>query len=102
MTIKGETAKQQKVEMTTKSELIKEPLQMHQTVKVDTNGQGVQNVEQYITDSGIYSQTGGRWLKIPTEMSKQITASLEQSANPEAQLEQFKTIAKDTKVTAPR
>ncbi|MNP59335.1 hypothetical protein D3C76_1543230 [compost metagenome] len=61
MTIKGETAKQQKVEMTTKSELIKEPLQMHQVVKVDS-GQGVQNVEQYITDSGIYSQTGGRWL----------------------------------------
>ncbi|WP_051051624.1 DUF6612 family protein [Paenibacillus sonchi] len=98
MTIKGETAKQQKVEMTTKSELIKEPLQMHQAVKVDS-GQGVQNVEQYITGSGIYSQTGGRWLKIPAEMSKQMTASLEQSANPEAQLEQFKTIAKDTKVT---
>ncbi|MEC0171792.1 hypothetical protein P4H54_25865 [Paenibacillus graminis] len=61
MTIKGETAKQQKVEMAPKSELIKEPLQMHQ-IEVDTSGQGVQNVEQYITDSGIYSQTGGRWL----------------------------------------
>ncbi|UQZ34959.1 hypothetical protein C2I18_16390 [Paenibacillus sp. PK3_47] len=99
ITIKqGEESQNQDVEMKMKSEFIKEPLQMHQTVQTNMAGQQ-QDVEQYITADGIYSYTNGRWVKLPAEMTEQITASIQQQADPEKQLEQFNTLTEYTKVT---
>lgn len=91
---------EQKVDMNMKIDLVREPLAMYQEVKMSMGDQGSQDVKQYITDQGIYSSVGGAWTKLPDETRDQMIASLEQSANPSKQLEQFKSIAKDSKVTA--
>lgn len=91
---------EQKVDMSMKIDLVREPLAMYQEVKMSMGDQGSQDVKQYITDQGIYSSVGGTWTKLPDETRDQMIASLEQSANPTQQLEQFKSIAKDSKVTA--
>lgn len=95
----GDTTQDQKVDMKMQSEYTKDPLQMHQMVQTNMGGQGEQTVEQYITSDGIYSHTNGRWVKLPPEMTEQVMASIQQSSSPEKQLEQFKTLTEQTKVT---
>ncbi|OBZ08802.1 hypothetical protein A8L34_21825 [Bacillus sp. FJAT-27264] len=95
----GETSQDQKVNMTMTSEIIKEPMQMHQEILMDLAGQGEQKIEQYITADGIYTHTGEEWIKLPSEMTAQMTEMVKESGSPEKQLEQFKSIAKDTKIS---
>ncbi|GGF84131.1 hypothetical protein GCM10010912_31690 [Paenibacillus albidus] len=96
----GETTQDQNSDMKMKSEFIKNPLQMHQVVQMVVPGQeGEQTVEQYITADGSYSHAAGQWMKLPAEMTAPLKASMEQSASPEKQLEQFKTLSKETKIT---
>ncbi|MFC3750246.1 DUF6612 family protein [Paenibacillus sp. GCM10012306] len=95
----GDTSQDQKVNMTLTSEIIKEPMQMHQEILMDLAGQGEQKIEQYFTADGIYTQTDGQWMKLPSEMTAQMTEMIKESGSPEKQLEQFKSIAKDTKIS---
>ncbi|WP_150265139.1 DUF6612 family protein [Paenibacillus tepidiphilus] len=95
----GDDSQMQGIEMTAQSEYTKQPLQMHQVAKIDMMGQGAQDIEQYVTESGVYTKSEGQWFKMPDSMIQQMTASLEQSASPEKQLEQFKAITDYTKVT---
>jgi len=94
----GEEKQEQKVDMEMKSDFVREPLQIHQEINVKMP-QGDQKVNQYITEEGIFTETNGIWMKLPNEMKDQMMASMEASLQPEKQLEQFKSIAKDTKVT---
>ncbi len=94
----GDQTQEQKVDMTMKADMVKEPLAMYQVMDMSMGDQGTQNIEQYITQQGIYSKVDGNWVKLPDENTDQLMASLEQSASPEAQLEQFKSIANEAKV----
>ncbi|MEK3712897.1 DUF6612 family protein [Paenibacillus sp. FSL R7-0333] len=95
-TAQGDNA--QDTDMTTKSEFIKEPLMMHQEVQMKT-AQGDQKIEQYVTKDGFYSQMNGQWMKMPATMGEQVLAAMQQSANPEKQMEQFKALTEKTKIT---
>jgi len=95
---KGDQKQEQKVDMNMKSEIIKEPIQMYQDIEMKM-AEGAQTVKQYIMEDGIYSQVNGKWVKLPNEMKDQMIASMANTMKPESQMEQFKTISKDTKVT---
>ncbi|WP_334073417.1 DUF6612 family protein [Paenibacillus sp. A14] len=94
----GDQSQEQKIDMTMKSDIVKEPMEMHQVINVSMGDQGSQNVEQYITKDSVYMNQGTGWMKAPAEQTQQLIDSLKQSASPEAQLQQFKSIAKEAKV----
>lgn len=94
----GTENNEQDTDMTTKSKYIKEPLMMHQEVQMKT-AQGDQKIEQYVTADGFYSQMNGQWMKMPAAMGQQVITAMQQSTNPEKQLEQFKAISEKTKIT---
>lgn len=98
VTVDGQTQEQKSVIKGT-SDYVKEPLAMYQNIEMDMGELGKQNVEQYITKDGVYSKQNDTWMKLPDEMRDQLMQTAEQSANPEAQLEQFKSIASDAKIT---
>lgn len=94
----GDTATEQKVDMTMDSKLVRSPLQMYQIMEVGTP-QGPQVIEQYIIDDVLYMNSNGQWMKLPSEMNTEMVAAMENSLNPQAQLEQFKTIADQVRIT---
>ncbi len=85
----GGEQQEQNIELSMKSDMVREPVQMFQEMQIKTD-QGDQNVSQYITTEGIYAQTNGTWVKLPDEMKDQMLASMESSMKPEAQFEQYK------------
>ena len=95
----GEDTQEQAIEMATASEYTKQPLNIHQVVKTNIPGGEAENIEQYITQEGIYTLSGGQWFKMPESMTKQMAAAMEQSASPEKQMEQFRDLTEYTKVT---
>jgi hypothetical protein len=95
----GDQNTEQATDMTIKSQFTKDPLQMHQEIEMKLAGQGDQKMEQYVTADGFYSMTNGQWMKMPSSMSEQVVAAMQQSASPEKQLEQFKAISEQTKIT---
>lgn len=94
----GEQSQEQKIDMTLKMDIVKEPMEIHQVMDMSMGAQGSQNIEQYITQNGVYSKVGEAWTKMPEAESKQILDSMKQAASPEAQLQQFKSIASEAKV----
>lgn len=98
VTMDGQTQEQKSVIKGT-SDYVKEPLAMYQNIEMDLGELGKQSIEQYITKDGIYSKQNDTWMKMPNEMHDQLMQTAEQSANPEAQLEQFKSIASEAKIT---
>lgn len=96
----GESKQEQNIDMAMKIETTLDPMEMVQEITMDVPGEGKQNIKQYITQNGVYSSVDGQWFQLPEESVKEIMASMEMTnEGPEKQLEQFKTIAKDTKVT---
>lgn len=95
----GDQKQEQNVDMAMKSDFVKEPLNMYQEIEMETP-QGSQKIVQYIVQEGIFTQIDGTWMKQPDALKDQLIASLEDSIKPEKQLENFKTIAQDTKITA--
>ncbi|MEF2244711.1 MULTISPECIES: DUF6612 family protein [unclassified Paenibacillus] len=95
----GEQKQEQKVEMKSTSDFVKEPLTMFQDLDMNMGELGSQKMVQYITKDGMFAQIEGNWVKMPEETTKELMATLEESSKPEKQLENFKAIAKDTVVT---
>lgn len=96
----GESKQEQNVDMAMKVETTMDPMEMYQEMQMDIPGEGKQDIKQYITQNGVYSSVDGKWFQLPEENVKEIMASMEMTTEgPEKQLEQFKSIAKDTKVT---
>lgn len=96
----GEEKQEQDIVMKSNSDFVKDPLVMYQVLDIDMGEQGKQNMEQYITKDGAYTKVNGSWVKLPEEMNADLIASLDEASKPESQLENFKKIVKDTKVTA--
>ncbi|WP_422660057.1 DUF6612 family protein [Paenibacillus sp. EC2-1] len=96
----GKNKQEQNVDMSMKMETTLNPMEMVQEIIMDVPGEGKQNIKQYITQNGVYSSVDGQWFQLPEESVKEIMSSMEMTTEgPEKQLEQFKSIAKDTKVS---
>lgn len=95
----GEQKQEQNVKMTITSDMITDPLQIFQEIKMNVAGQGETEMKQYISKEGVYSNVDGTWSKQPDDSVEKLLASMEDSANPDKQLSQFKKISKDTKIT---
>lgn len=95
----GEQKQEQNIKMTITSDMITDPLQIFQEIKMNVAGQGETEMKQYISKEGVYSNVDGTWSKQPDDAVDKLLASMEDSANPDKQLSQFKKISKDTKIT---
>ncbi|MGZ7443133.1 DUF6612 family protein [Paenibacillus sp. TH7-28] len=95
----GEQKQEQKVDTKMKIDMTKEPLAMYNETQMSIPDSGEQKFEQYVTEDGIFTNAAGSWMKLPDEQRDQIVASMQQSASPEKQLEQFKSIASEAKVS---
>lgn len=97
--IEGAEKQEQNVDMSLDSEITLEPVEMMQNISMDSP-EGKVEMKQYIMEDGIYMQMDGQWMQVPQESEKEIRDSLDMTnASPEQQVEQFKAIAKDFKVT---
>ena len=96
----GDQQQEQNVNMEMTADVVVEPVEMYQEMKIEMPGEGTQEVNQYITQNGIYSQVDGQWFQLPEEMVQSVMAGVEQTAQaPEQQMEQLKSITEDTKVS---
>ncbi len=74
--------------------LTKEPFTLHQTIEIDT-GKGKSDVaeeEVYITEEGMFVDSGEGWVKLPAELHEILMASGD-NVHAEVDLEMFKTVA---------
>ncbi|MBY0205765.1 hypothetical protein NKT34_19050 [Paenibacillus polysaccharolyticus] len=94
----GEQSQDQQVKTSLKMDIIKDPMMIYQEMELDMSGQK-QNVKQYITSDKIYSQVGDQWVAIPEEQTKALIEQLKASMNPEKELDQFKKVKEDVKIT---
>ncbi|CAH1203467.1 DUF6612 family protein [Paenibacillus sp. JJ-223] len=96
----GEQSQEQQLTTSIKMDVIKDPLTAYQEMKVEMPGQEAQTIKQYFTNDSIYSQVGEQWVTIPEEQTQPLIEQMKASVNPEQELEQFKSITEDTKITA--
>ncbi|WP_042347408.1 DUF6612 family protein [Bacillus massiliigorillae] len=94
----GEQKQVQKVDMSTKMDVINEPFTAYQEIEMTVPSEGEQIIKQYITQEGIYSNVNGEWVTVPEEVNEQLKASLKESANLESQMKQFNTVSKYLKL----
>lgn len=96
----GEDTQEQNIDMEIKSDIIQDPLSMKQELHMAMGDLGNQDVTQYITADGIYMLTGGSWVKLTDEtMIATLKDAAKETADATQQIEQFKTIAGEMKVT---
>ncbi|WP_106768633.1 DUF6612 family protein [Paenibacillus faecalis] len=96
----GESKQEQNINMSMKVDATMKPMEMYQEMQMEVPGQGKQDIKQYVTQKGVYTSMGDEWFQLPEEHVKDIKASMEMTTEgPEKQLEQFKSIAQDTKVS---
>ena len=69
-----------------------DPVGLHQKMTMDIPGEGVQEIETYMTEDGyyMYEPSQDMWMKFPDSMSGQLVEQVMTQADVEAQLEQFK------------
>ncbi|MBR2567047.1 MAG: hypothetical protein IKE29_20870 [Paenibacillus sp.] len=97
--VAGEQSQDQEVKTSLKMDIIKDPMTIYQEVELDMPGQGMQNVKQYITSDNIYSQVGDQWVTIPEDQTKELIEQMKASMNPEQELDQFKKVEENIKIT---
>ncbi|MDO3411881.1 hypothetical protein QWJ34_19115 [Saccharibacillus sp. CPCC 101409] len=79
------------------TDIFLDPISAHQIITTDAGATG--EIEQYITQDDIYTKMGDQWTKLPEENKAQVMSSLEGTADLDTSFEQFKSVAKDMKVT---
>lgn len=97
--VAGEQSQDQEVKTSLKMDIIKDPMTIYQEVELDMPGQGKQNVKQYITSDNIYSQVGDQWVTVPEDQAKELIEPMKASMNPEQELDQFKKVEDNIKIT---
>ncbi|KOP64579.1 hypothetical protein AMS62_04415 [Bacillus sp. FJAT-18019] len=96
--VEGEQKQEQNVSIELDSQITLDPVEMMQDFVMDSPD-GKVAMKQYITEDGIYMQMDDQWMQVPQESEQEIREGLDMdSASPEQQVEQFKSIAKDFKV----
>lgn len=100
MTIKqGDQEMNQDINIAMTMDVQQDPIAIYQEMTMDLGEAGKTEIKQYVTNDGIYTLADDTWVKLPNEMMADMVAQMEAAANPEAQLEQFKSIAEDSTVT---
>lgn len=97
--VQGEQEMKQDINIAMTMDVQQDPIAIYQEMTMDMGEAGKTEVKQYVTNDGIYTLADDTWVKLPNEMMADMVAQMEAAANPEAQLEQFKAIAEDSKVT---
>jgi hypothetical protein len=94
----GEQKQEQNVNLTMKAEYVADPVQMHIVTNMDAGGQK-QDIEQYVTKDGMYMLVNGQWMHTKDASVDEVLKSTEGNADVSKQLEQFKTIGDQAKIT---
>lgn len=95
----GEQKQEQNVDLTMKAEYVADPVQMHIITNIDS-GEQKQDIEQYVTKDGMYVLVNGAWMHTKDASIDEVLKSTEGNADVSQQLEQFKTIGDQAKITA--
>lgn len=95
----GEEKQEQNMNLTMKAEYVGDPVQMHIVTNMDA-GEQKQDIEQYVTKDGMYMLVNGQWMHTKDASVDEVLKSTEGNADVSQQLEQFKTIGDQTKITA--
>lgn len=95
----GEEKQEQNVNLTMKAEYVSDPVQMHIVTNMDS-GEQKQDIEQYVTKDGMYMLVSGQWMHTKDASIDEVLKSTEGNADVSQQLEQFKSIGDQAKITA--
>lgn len=90
-------SEEQAYEVRTTMDLIREPLQLFQSMRISMDG-GTQDLKQYVTEEGVYSHVDGLWIKHSADTSSELISAMKE-ALVDKQLEQYRLFAKDMKVS---
>ncbi|GAA0386987.1 DUF6612 family protein [Paenibacillus motobuensis] len=90
-------SEEQAYEVRTTMDLIREPLQLFQSMRISMDG-GTQDLKQYVTDEGVYSHVDGMWIKHSEDTSSELISAMKE-ALVDKQLEQYRLFDKDMKVS---
>lgn len=93
------TEQTQKVNMDMKVDMVNEPFAMYQEMTVAMPDSEPQDIKQYITSEGVYTNVDGSWVKLPDETAAPILEQMKAQGSPEEQLKQLESIIDDVKVT---
>ncbi|RXZ79216.1 hypothetical protein EBB07_23850 [Paenibacillaceae bacterium] len=96
----GETKQNQTIHTYATTDLIKEPLAVYQEIETEIPGVSEPHKTiQYITKEGTFTRMLGQWFKLPDDTKDYLLTNIESQARTENQLEYFRTIIKDTKLS---
>ncbi|AZS13941.1 DUF6612 family protein [Paenibacillus lutimineralis] len=90
-------SEEQAYEVRTTMDLIREPLQLFQSMRISMDG-GTQDLKQYVTEEGVYSHVDGMWIKHSEDTSSELISAMKEALI-DKQLEQYRLFAKDMKVS---
>lgn len=90
-------SEEQAYEVRTTMDLIREPLQLFQSMRISMDG-GTQDLKQYVTEEGVYSHVDGLWIKHSEDTSSELISAMKEALI-DKQLEQYRLFAKDMKVS---
>ena len=98
VTMEGQEQKQD-VNMDMKTGLVLNPVAAYQEIKTSMPGQeGTQEIKQYITEDGVYTQMGDAWMSLPEEATAPLLEQMKNQSNAGSQFEQLSSIANDLAV----
>ncbi|MEF3353540.1 hypothetical protein PV403_10150 [Paenibacillus sp. GYB006] len=98
VTMDGQEQKQD-VNMDMKTDLVLNPVAAYQEIKTSMPGQeGTQEIKQYITEDGVYTQMGDAWMSLPEEATAPLLEQMKNQSNAGSQFEQLSSIANDLAV----
>lgn len=98
VTMEGQEQKQD-VNMDMKTDLVLNPVAAYQEIKTSMPGQeGTQEIKQYITEDGVYTQMGDAWMSLPEEATAPLLEQMKNQSNTGSQFEQLNSIANDLEV----
>ncbi|SYX81873.1 DUF6612 family protein [Paenibacillus alvei] len=96
--IQGDSSKEEKSDITIKTDFTKEPLGFYQDTSI-VSDQTNQTIKQYFTKEGAFSQVNGEWAKVPDELKSQWETNIKSQMSLTQNLDKFKPLEKDSKIT---
>lgn len=98
ITMEGEEQKQD-VNMEMKTDVVLNPIAAYQEIKTSMPGlEGTQEMKQYITEDGVYTQVEDTWVTLPKESTAPLLEQMKNQSNTASQFEQLNSIASDLQV----
>lgn len=78
-------------------DIVQEPLQMYQVMKMDMGEEGLAEIELYMTTEGFFMKDpeSDAWMKLPEEYYEELMATMSAGADPTLDLEEFAEFTDD-------